>query len=170
MVVVIAGARVFHNPKGVLMDKRMMVRGVLFASVALLGVASAKPAATLITPDELKWEDVPKFEGVHMAAVTGNPAKGPSHFFIKFDKGFTAPEHHHTADHYVTVVSGTVLLTVDGKESRLPAGSYFSFTGKKVHSTKCDEGSDCVLEVDSRGKWDVVPEKPMAAARKKPAR
>jgi hypothetical protein len=148
----------------------MMVRGVLFASVALLGVASAKPAATLITADEMKWQDVPDYAGLHMAAVSGDPAKGPSHFFLKFDKGFTAPEHHHSADHYGTVVSGTLVLTVDGKESRLPAGSYFSFTGKKVHATKCDEASDCVIELDSRGKWDVVLEKGKAAARKKPAR
>ena len=51
------------------------------------------------------------------------------------------------------------MLTVDGKEAKLPAGSYFSFTGKKPHLTKCDATADCVIEIDSRGKWDVVPEK-----------
>ena len=78
---------------------------------------------------------------------------------------FAAPLHHHTADHYVTVVSGTLILIVDGKENKLPAGSYFSFTGKAKHETKCDAGAECVLFVDARGKWDVVPEE----APKKPA-
>jgi quercetin dioxygenase-like cupin family protein len=147
------------------MSTRTIVVGVLFASVTLGGIAAAKPAVKMVSADEMKWEDVPDMQGVHMAAITGNPAKGPSHFFVKFDKGFATPEHHHSADHYVTVVSGTVLLTVDGKESRLPAGSYFSFTGKKAHTTKCADESDCVLEIDSRGKWDVVPEKKAQAKR-----
>jgi hypothetical protein len=45
----------------------------------------------------------------------------------------------------------------DGKEISLPAGSYFSFVGKKKHTTRCDAGADCVLFMDARGKWDVVP-------------
>ena len=143
-----------------------MIRAVVFASVALIGtVASAKPAATLTAAADLKWADVPGFPGVHMAVGEGDPSKGASHFFLKFDKGFAAPEHHHTADHYGTVISGTMILTVDGKDTKLAAGSYFGFTGKKVHATKCDAAADCVIELDARGAWDVVPEK----ADKKPA-
>jgi len=140
------------------------------STVALLSSAAlAKPGATLTSATDLKWTDVPNFAGVHMAVADGDPAKGASHFFIKFDKGFAAPEHHHSADHFVTVVSGTVVLVVDGKETKLPAGSFFSFTGKKVHTTKCDAASDCVLFVDSRGKWDVVPEAAAKPDAKKPA-
>ena len=85
--------------------------------------------------------------------------KGPAHFFIKFAPGFSAPLHHHSANHHVTVISGTVVLTVDGKEHKLPAGSYFAFSGKKPHATRCDTGAECVLSVDARSKWDVVPQK-----------
>ena len=139
---------------------RTTVRGVVFATVALLGAAAiAKPGATLTSAADLKWSDVPGFPGVHMAVGEGDPGKGPSHFFLKFDKGFTAPEHHHSADHYGTVVAGTVILTVDGKDTKLGPGSYFSFTGAKAHATKCDAAADCILELDARGKWDVVPEK-----------
>jgi hypothetical protein len=45
----------------------------------------------------------------------------------------------------------------DGKEVSLPPGSYFSFVEKKKHTTRCDAGADCVIFMDARGKWDVVP-------------
>lgn len=147
---------------------KQVVRGVVFAGVVFAAAAvQAKPAANLTAAADLKWTDVPGFAGVHMAVAEGDPSKGASRFFMKFDKGFAAPDHHHSADHYGTVVAGTLILTVDGKESKLPAGSYFSFTGKKVHSTKCDAAADCVIEIDAKGKWDVVPEK--KADDKKPA-
>jgi quercetin dioxygenase-like cupin family protein len=62
--------------------------------------------------------------------LQGSPAKGPHHSLIKLPAGFTAPLHHHTSDHYVAVVAGTIALTVDGKETKLPAGSFFSFTAR----------------------------------------
>jgi quercetin dioxygenase-like cupin family protein len=126
----------------------------------------AGPMAVFATPSDLKWTDVPGATGVKMAVVTGNPAKGPGHFFIKFPAGFSAPEHHHTANHYVAVMQGTMVLGVDGKEHSLPTGSFFSFTGGKKHTTKCAEGGDCVVYIDSRGTWDVVPEAAAAAPAK----
>ena len=115
----------------------------------------ASKGALLVSAADLKWNDVPEMTGVQMAVVDGDPSKGASHFFIKFAGGFSAPLHHHTANHYVTVVSGTVALTVDGKEHKLPAGSFFSFSNKVKHTTSCAAGADCVLSVDTRGKWDV---------------
>jgi quercetin dioxygenase-like cupin family protein len=114
--------------------------------------------AVLMPADDIKWTDVPQFPGVKMAVVQGDANKGPHHAFIKLPAGFSAPLHHHTADHYATVLSGTMVYTVDGQDHRLPAGSYFAFTGKKPHVTKCEAGSDCVIYNDVRAKWDVVPE------------
>jgi len=57
------------------------------------------------------------------------------------------------------------VFNVDGQDHTLPAGSYFSFTGKKTHTTKCSEGSEgsegseCVIFIDAKGKWDVAEEK-----------
>ncbi len=136
---------------------------ILACAAATLSASpkEAKKAATvvLLPAGDIKWNDVPDFPGVKMAALEGDPSKGAGHFFIKLKDGFAAPLHHHSSDHFVTVVSGTLSLTVDGKETRLPAGSFFLFKGKKTHITKCEPGADCVLSVDARGKWDVVPEK-----------
>ena len=115
--------------------------------------------AVLVPPGEVKWQDVPNAKGVQLAALQGDPSKGPSHFFLKFAPGFSAPVHFHSANHYGTVVSGTLVLSVDGQERKLPAGSYFAFTGKKPHATRCEAGADCVLSIDARGKWDVVQKK-----------
>lgn len=128
-------------------------------SLSLVPLAQAADNAVLLTPSEIKWQDVPNAKGVQLAAVQGDPAKGPSHFLLKFAPGFSAPLHHHSANHFGTVVSGTVALTVDGQERKLPAGSYFAFTGKKPHATRCEAGAECVLSIDARGKWDVVQQK-----------
>jgi quercetin dioxygenase-like cupin family protein len=116
----------------------------------------AKKGALFVPAADIKWNDVPDMAGVQLAAVDGDPSKGPSHFFIKFVGGFSAPLHHHTANHFVTVVAGTVVLAVDGNEQKLPPGSFFAFSNKTKHTTTCAAGTDCVLSVDARGKWDVL--------------
>lgn len=63
--------------------------------------------AVLLPVGEVKWADVPGFPGLQMAVLGGNPGKGSHHSMLKFAGGFAAPVHHHSADHYGTVVSGT---------------------------------------------------------------
>jgi quercetin dioxygenase-like cupin family protein len=59
----------------------------------------------------------------------------------------------------VTTISGNLTLLLDGKEQRLTPGSYFAFTGKAPHAARCEANEPCVMFVDARGAWDVVPEK-----------
>ena len=135
-----------------------VVLSVSAASAEEKGAAPAKPSNAQLTPAaDMKWMDVPNMAGIKMAVAQGDPMKGASHFFVKFAPGTTAPLHHHTADHYVTVISGTLTLGVDGKETKLGAGSFFAFLKKAKHTTACDAGAECLLSIDSRGKWDVVP-------------
>jgi len=110
---------------------------------------------------DLKWKDDADHPGVQVAAVQGDPAKGAAKFFVKLPSGFDVPLHHHTADHWAVVVSGTMVFN-DGQEYTFPPGSYFSHTGKKQHTTKCTDPAGCMLFVDTHGKWDVVPEKTAA--------
>ncbi len=150
--------------KGVQVIKTIAMAGVVAAALFVPAAARAKDeapkkgAATAVfaPASDLKWADVPDTPGVKMAPAQGDPDKGASHFFIKLPAGFSVPQHHHSPNHYVTVLAGTVVFNVDGKEHSLPAGSYFSFTGQKKHTTRCAEGAECVLSIDSRGKWDVV--------------
>jgi hypothetical protein len=131
----------------------------LVTASRVLAKGTSGVGALLLPAGQLKYTDVPDFKGLQMAQADGDPSKGPSHFFIKFTQGFKAPLHHHTANHYGTVVAGTLVLTVDGKDTKLPAGSFFSFSDKQPHATACETGAECVVSIDSRGKWDIVPEK-----------
>lgn len=130
----------------------------LSAAVAGASLAQAPGKAVVTSQASLKWADggIP---GVSTAAVEGDSAKGPSHFYLKYAAGFVAPVHHHSPDHFVTTVSGQLVLIVDGKEQRLAPGSYFALTGKAKHAARCETGSDCVMFVHALGPWDVVPEK-----------
>ncbi len=124
------------------------------------GLAVAKGGTSLlIAAADVKWAPVPGFEGVQIGALDGDPGKAASHFFLKFKAGFAAPLHHHSANHSGTVVAGTLVLTVDGKEQKLAPGSFFALSGKAPHMTTCAAGADCILSMDVRGKWDVVAEK-----------
>jgi len=130
------------------------------ASVSAAAFAKEKAAAVLDPAADLKWSDVPDRPGAKLAAVQGDPNKGAARFFIKLPAGFSVGIHHHTADHEGTVLSGTMVFNVDGKDVSLPAGSYFSFVGKKQHTTRCAEGADCLIFVDTHSKWDVVEDAP----------
>ncbi len=136
---------------------------VAFLAVGLLAQAvvaqEGKASNATLTPaGNMKWTPVEGFPGLQMAVAEGDPTKGPSHFFIKFIPGFTAPLHHHTSDHYVTVLAGTLVLNVDGKDHKLGPGSYFAFKGKAKHTTRCEPGAECLLFADARSPWDVIPE------------
>src|SRR5678815_5459269 len=102
------------------MNRYLPIAGLLaLATIAAADKAKDAPsgAASLVPAADLKWADVPGFKGVKLATADGDPSKGASHFYLKFVGGFTAPLHHHSADHFVTVVSGTLVLGVDGKTS-----------------------------------------------------
>ena len=130
---------------------------LLAAQTTAAKTATAQGKATLVGADELKWVEVPNTPA-KMATVKGDPAKGAHASFIKLPAGFSAALHHHTADHHVAVVSGTLVLTPEGSAAKkLPAGTWFEFTGMKKHLTACDTGSDCVLFVVGSGAWDLVP-------------
>ncbi|MBM2844207.1 MAG: hypothetical protein HW404_2044 [Anaerolineales bacterium] len=134
-------------------------------AVALLSVAgfpeafAGDKAKAVFTPKaELKWNSA-GIPGVSTAVVDGDMAKGPNRFYLKYAAGLVTPLHHHSPDHFVTTVSGTLVLVADGKEHRLPPGSYFAFTGKAAHAARCEGSEDCVMFIDALGPWDVVPEK-----------
>ncbi|HUP56613.1 MAG TPA: cupin domain-containing protein [Bdellovibrionota bacterium] len=134
--------------------KNMILAVACALALAAPALASKKPGKAVITEtSQLEWKKLA--EGVHMAVVEGDPGKGSSHFFIKYAAGLNAPLHHHSPDHYVALVSGNLVLGFEGKETRLTPGSYFSFTKKAVHSARCEEGADCIMFGDARGKWDV---------------
>src|SRR5262245_16664917 len=127
-----------------------------------------EPAASrlLVMPaGDMKWADLdPGAPGVKVADLWGNHAKGAYGALFRLPAGFTAPLHTHTYDMKVVIVSGTYIQAPEGKpEFRLGPGSYFMQPGGDYrHTTACDQASDCVFFVESRGPFDL---KPVAAGK-----
>ncbi len=130
----------------------------LALALAAVTVGFAKGKGVVTANAELQWKDT-GIPGVSAVVVDGDMAKGPSRFYLKYAAGLVTPPHHHSPDHYVTTVSGTLLLTVDGKEHRLTPGSYFALTDKMPHVAKVEGDEPCVMFIEATGPWDVVPEK-----------
>lgn len=130
-------------------------------SAALIAAAPVSAvygdSAVILTPSDLKWRDIGN--GVQAAPVSGDMEKGPSRFFLKYPVGLVTPRHHHDADHYVTVISGIITLTVEGRDHRLGPGSYFALTSKDVHIAKVEGKDAAIFFIQAEGPWNVAMEK-----------
>jgi anti-sigma factor ChrR (cupin superfamily) len=119
---------------------------------------AAKATLEMMTPDQMKWEPNPGDPNVKMATAWGDSSKGAHGAFHKFPAGWTSPLHSHSADLKIAVISGTwIQKTEDGKETRLPPGSYELEPHNVKHISGCDAGSECVIFVVANGKFDLIP-------------
>ncbi len=141
--------------------KRAMATSAFSISVALTAgapmLAVGAGSAVVVTKADLKWKDMGN--GIAAAPVSGDMDKGASRFFLRYPVGLVTPKHHHSTDHYVTVVSGTVTLTVEGKDHRLEPGAYFALSHKASHTAKVEGNEDAVFFIQANGPWNVVMEK-----------
>lgn len=128
-----------------------------FAAIMAGAPFTAAADSTVVTKTDLKWNDMGN--GIAAAPVSGDMTKGASRFFLKYPVGLVTPMHHHDTDHYVTVVSGTITLSTEGKEHKLGPGSYFSLTNKASHIAKVEGKEDAVFFIQADGPWNVVMEK-----------
>lgn len=137
-------------------SKLFVLTGCLLVAAVVYAIVPGK--AVVVTKSELKWKNM-GIPGVDAAPVSGNMATGPSRFFLKYPVGFVTPSHFHSADHYVTVMSGRLTLTVNGKTHKLGPGSYFSLTDRAPHVAKVEGKEPAVFFIQADGPWDVVMEK-----------
>ena len=138
--------------------KHALAISISAALMAGVPMIAASASSTVVVPKaELKWKDMGN--GVAAAPVSGDMEKGASRFFLKYPVGLVTPKHHHDADHYGTVVSGTVTLTVDGKDHRLGPGAYFALTNKASHAAKVEGNEEAVFFIQADGPWNAVMEK-----------
>lgn len=112
-----------------------------------------------IPATDLKWSDLdPKgAPGVQIADLWGDHTKGAFGAMFKLPAGFAAPLHRHTHEMKLVIVSGTYIQAQEGKpEFRLGPGSYLLQPGGNYkHTTRCDQASDCVFFVESKGPFDL---------------
>jgi anti-sigma factor ChrR (cupin superfamily) len=108
---------------------------------------------------DVTWTDLDPngAPGVKIADLWGNHGTGAFGAYLKLPAGFAAPLHTHTHAMKVVFLSGTYIQAPEGKaEVRLGPGSYMMQPGGNYrHTTSCDQGSDCVLFVESDGPFDL---------------
>ena len=160
-------------------SKRILAFAVSFVLAAAVlaqepGESKAKAVIKAGIPvftssSDLKWADLdPKgAPGVKIADVWGDHTKRGYGAFLKFPAGFLVPLHTHTNAIKIVVVSGTYTQTPEGKaEMRMGPGSYvFQPGGSYKHISGCDKASECLLFIESAGKFDLKPVEAAKAAK-----
>jgi quercetin dioxygenase-like cupin family protein len=137
----------------------LIVAGSVLAATG--GVSSALAQAPddqkMFTPQEIKWSPAPAVlpAGAEMAVLYGDPSKeGLFALRVKEPKGYRIPPHTHPKPEIVTVLSGTVRLTMGetgeaAKAHVFPAGSFYAVPADMVHEVFVDE--DTVIQSNSIG-------------------
>lgn len=120
-------------------------------------LATGADTTAVVAKADLKWKDLG--HGIAAAPVSGDMATGASRFFLKYPVGLVTPPHHHDTDHYATLISGTITLTVEGKDHKLGPGAYFALINKAAHTAKVEGSEDAVFFIQADGPWNVVLEK-----------
>ncbi|MBL9200140.1 MAG: cupin domain-containing protein [Opitutaceae bacterium] len=139
------------------MKNKNTLVAVIAAAVASAAFVYAGEAgkSVVLAKSDLKWKAMGN-AGVAAAPVSGNMEKGSSRFFLKYPVGLVTPLHHHTANHHVTMISGTVTLTVGGKQHRLGPGAYFMLADRAAHVAKVEGNEDAIMFIHAEAPWDVV--------------
>ncbi len=135
----------------------LCVAGALAAVVGSKGSAKKTPrAARLWAAEELKWAEVPEVAGAKEAVVWGDPKKGAYGMLEKWPGGTDVPLHTHTHDNRGAVISGTLVITMEGESAKeLGPGSYVLVPGGAKHTSACKAGADCVFYVHQPGIADI---------------
>ena len=134
-----------------------LVRALIAATVLSVAAAPASEVgkSVVLAKSDLKWKPLGN-SGVAAAPVSGDMDKGPCRFFLKYPAGLVTPMHHHTANHHVTMISGSITLTVGGKDYRLGPGAYFMLSDRAAHIAKVEGSEDAVFFIQAEGPWDVM--------------
>jgi quercetin dioxygenase-like cupin family protein len=104
----------------------------------------------------IKWEKPDGApEGIMISHLTGESSASPFVDMMKFAGGTRVPLHYHTANHIVTVVSGTLIIGKEGQPDEAAGmevgpGGYFRLTGKAPHWTMAKEDTVIVIAGDKK--------------------
>ena len=155
-----------------------MKRSVMFAIVAAAALL-AVPASwaqshdhRMVSPNDLKWADVPSLPaGAKIAVIEGPMSEAvPFTIRLKFPPDYQIPAHWHPAIERVTVLQGTFYMGVGdrldtAKSMALTPGSIMILQPKTNHFAWTKE--EVVVQLNGTGPWGVTYVNPADDPRKK---
>jgi quercetin dioxygenase-like cupin family protein len=126
----------------------------------------------MISPNDLKWDDIPSLPpGAKIAVIEGplNEAV-PFTFRLKFPANYQIPAHWHPATERVTVISGTFNMGMgdkldQGKSMAMGPGSMMIINPKVNHFAWTKE--EVIVQLNGTGPWGVTYVNPADDPRKK---
>jgi hypothetical protein len=136
------------------------------------GVHTDGSGHQMVTPDDLKWVEVPSLPpGAKLALIEG-PLNEPVAFTfrLQFPANYQIPAHWHPAVERVTVISGTVNMGIGDnldkqKTKALGPGSMAIMQPKTNHFVWTKE--EAVVQLNGTGPWAITYVNPADDPRKK---
>ena len=144
--------------------KAKLVVSLVVVALGCLGASigwAQMPRHVMVTPGDLKWQDVPSLPpGAKMAVIEGPPNQAvPFTFRLKRPADYKIPAHWHPAVEHVTVISGAFHMGVGdkldtAKTTALPPGSVAIMQPKTTHFGWARE--ETIVQVHGMGPWGVT--------------
>jgi hypothetical protein len=129
-------------------------------------------AHVMVTPSELKWDDIPSLPPGAKIAIIEGPMNEAAPFTaqLKFPANYRIAAHWHPAVEHVTVLSGTFHMgrgdRLDITKTRaLPAGSIAIMQAKTNHFAWT--GEETIVLLHGVGPWGITYVNPTDDPRKK---
>ena len=136
----------------------------LVCASALAGAAdqSAPAGFVRLTPEQVRWQDVPGSPGVQMATIAGDP-NGHGLYIqrVRFPPHVMDRPHWHPNDRHVTVLKG-IWFTGTGATFDPPhaiplqPGSYMLHPAKALHWDGSNSDGEVIVQVFGIGPADTV--------------
>ena len=127
---------------------------------------SASATFVRVTPEQVRWDEVPDSHGVQMATIAGEPSgQGIYVVRVRFPPHVMDRPHWHPHDRYVTVLKGTWYTgtgaTFDPQQAvPLKPGSYMLHPAHALHWDGSNTDEEVVVQIFGVGPADTTPADP----------
>lgn len=141
--------------------KRCARFAFLGACLAAATVWAQHGSHRIITPNDLKWEDVASLPpGAKIAVIEGRMSdEGPVTARVKLPANYRIPPHYHPGQERVTVISGTVNIGMGDKfdarkSTAMKPGTVLLMPPKMHHFAWTSE--ETIFQLNVSGPWSVT--------------
>ena len=143
------------------MDARRFIPATGLCLVLLVGSGWAHDGHRMVSPEELKWSDVPSLPPGAKIAVIEGPMNQATPFTVrlKFPDNYVIPPHWHPAVERVTVLSGTFYMGAGekfdrGAATKLEPGAIAIMQPKTPHFVWIR--GETVVQLHGTGPWGIT--------------
>ena len=128
--------------------------------------AASGPDFVRLSPDQVRWEDLPGGYGAQLATIAGDPSgHGIYVQRVRFPPHVMDRPHWHPNDRYVTVLKGTWFTGTGAvfdpaRAVPLKPGSYMFHPGKALHWDGSNSDEEVIVQIFGVGPADTTPADP----------